>query len=137
MVKLTEQMINDLKKITVLPLATASASGAPNVVPIATKMMVLQSDNETVWMIDNFMQKTLENMKANPRASIYVWSPETSSSYQFKGDVQVETDGADYEKAKAHAKSIKPDAPAKSLVKFRITEVYSVAPGATAGKRLL
>jgi predicted pyridoxine 5'-phosphate oxidase superfamily flavin-nucleotide-binding protein len=135
MVKLTEDMKEDLKKIKMIPLATSTASGEPNVVPIA--MFVLQENDSTIWLIDNFMQKTLKNLKSNPRASFYIWSPETKGAYQVKGTVRIETGGKDLEKAKAIAHSRKEGSPAKSLVKMKITRVYSVRPGPDAGKKLL
>jgi predicted pyridoxine 5'-phosphate oxidase superfamily flavin-nucleotide-binding protein len=100
-------------------------------------MLILQDDNETIWVIDNFMQKTLENAIKNPRASFYVWSPETKGAWQIKGTVTVETGGPDHDKAKAIATARKEGSPAKTLLKMRITDVYSVKPGPTAGKKLM
>ena len=135
MVRLTDDIKEDIKKVQIFPFATSSPSGEPNVVPIG--MLLLQDDLETVWVIDNFMQKTLDNVKKNPKASFYVWSPETSGAYQIKGEVTIETSGADYEKAKDFAKNKKKELPAKSLLKMRITSVYSVRPGPEAGRKLL
>ena len=135
MVKLTEEIKEDMKKIQIFPFATSSASGEPNVVPIG--MLLLQDDLETVWVIDNFMQKTLDNVKKNANASFYIWSPETAGAYQVKGTITVETSGADYEKARDFAKNKKKELPAKSLLKMKITSVYSVKPGPTAGQKLL
>ena len=47
------------------------------------------------------------------------------------------TGGPDLVKAKAIAESIRPGLPTKSLLIMKIKEVYSVAPGPTAGKKLL
>jgi len=136
MVKLTSEIKNDFSKVKIFPFATSSKSGEPNVVPIG--MLLLQDDDETVWIIDNFMQKSLKNVKENPSASFYIWSPETEGAYQVKGTVtKIETAGADYEKARDFAKNKKKELPAKTLLKMRITAVYSVKPGPTAGAKVL
>jgi len=136
MVKLTSEIKSDFAKVKIFPFATSSKSGEPNVVPIG--MLLLQDDDETVWVIDNFMQKSLQNVKDNPKASFYIWSPETEGAYQVKGTVtKIETAGADYEKARDFAKNKKKELPAKTLLKMKITSVYSVKPGPTAGTKLL
>lgn len=135
MAKLNSEMVSELKKMKIFSLATASKAGVPNVVPIG--MLVLQDDNETVWIVDNFMQKTLANVKENPIASFFVWNPESKESYQIKGKITIESSGKDYEAAKEFAHQKKKELPAKNLLKMKITEVYSVQPGPTAGKKLL
>jgi predicted pyridoxine 5'-phosphate oxidase superfamily flavin-nucleotide-binding protein len=131
MVKLTAEIKSDMQKIRIFPFATSSKKGEPNVVPMG--MVALQDDDETIWVTDNFMQKSLQNLKENPQASLYIWSPETAGAYQIKGNVTIETSGADYEKAKEAAKG----RPAKTLLKMKITSVYSVKQGPTAGAKLI
>lgn len=135
MVKITPEMKEVFSKVKPYYLATASKDGVPNVAPMG--MVILQDDMETVWIVDNYMCKTLANLKENPRASMDIWDPDTPESYQLKFSATVEDSGADYEKAVAfaHAKSEK--YPAKSLVKLKVEEVYSVTPGPGAGRKLL
>jgi predicted pyridoxine 5'-phosphate oxidase superfamily flavin-nucleotide-binding protein len=136
MVKLTSEIKNDMSKVKIFPFATSSKSGEPNVVPIG--MLILQDDGETVWVIDNFMQKSLKNVTENPKVSFYIWSPETENAYQVKGTItKTETSGQDYEKARDFAKNKKKELPAKTLLKMKITSVYSVKPGPTAGAKVL
>lgn len=135
MVKLNDDMKNLVSRMNVFMFATASASGEPNVVPI--KMLIVQPDSETIWIVDNFMNKTLANVKENPRASFSVWDPECELSYQIKGDIDISDSGADYKKAVEIAHSKKKELPAKNLLKMRVTDVYSVTPGPTAGLKLL
>lgn len=133
MVKLTEEIKGVMKSVRIFPFATSSAKGEPNVVPIG--MLLLQDDGETIWVIDNYMKKTLENAKANPRASFYIWNPEQKNSYQIKGDIKVETSGADYEAAKKFAND--KGYPGKSLLRMNVTEAYCVRSGECAGKKVL
>lgn len=132
MVKLNDDMKNVMSKVRIFPLATASKKGEPNVVPIG---MLMLKDDETVWITDNFMKKTLDNVKENPRATFYVWDPEQEKSYQIKGSITVEDSGADYEGAKKFANE--KGYPAKHLLKMKITDVFCVKPGECAGKKLL
>ncbi|MCL2712675.1 MAG: pyridoxamine 5'-phosphate oxidase family protein [Methanomassiliicoccaceae archaeon] len=135
MVKLTDEMKNDMKNTRLFPMATSSGSGEPNVAPMG--MVILQDDSETIWIIDNFMQKSLKNINENGKIALYVWYPEIKGSFQIKGTATSESSGADFEKAKILADKIRAGSNAKSLVKMKITEVYSVQPGPTAGKKLL
>ncbi len=123
-----------LNKIRIFPLATSSKDGTPNVVPIG--MLILQPDNETIWVVDNYMSKTVANAKENPKVSIYVWDPESPDSYQIKGSVTVENSGSDYEKAVEFAHSKKETYPAKNLLKIKITDVYYTTPGPKAGQKI-
>lgn len=132
MVKLNDDMKNVMSKVRIFPFATASLKGEPNVVPIG--MLMLKSD-DTIWITDNFMKKTLENVKENPKASFYVWDPEQEKSYQIKGSVVIENSGKDYDEAKKFAND--KGYPAKNLMKMTITDVYCVKPGECAGKKLL
>lgn len=113
--------------------ATASKDGVPNVVPVG---MLFPGDDGKVWLVDNFLNKTLANLKENPKAAFYIWFPDCGDSYQVKGSVVIENSGADYEKAVAFAHSKKETLPAKNLVKMTVEEVYYVTPGPNAGKRV-
>lgn len=134
MVKITKEMEDVMNGVKIFYLATASKDGIPNVAPMG--MVYLQDDKETVWFIDNYMNKTLANVRENPVASVAVWTPEGKGAFQFKGTVTIENEGDDYENAVtiAHFKSEK--YPAKNLLKMRITEIYTSAPGPEAGNRL-
>jgi len=134
MAALNAEMKETFSKIKVFPVATASKNGSPNVSLIAS--VVLEND-DTIWLGDNFMKKTLSNAKENPHAAISVWDPETKKCFQIKGTVNVKTSGPDYEKMKKIIHDKMPGLPAKSLLIMKITEVYSCVPGPTAGNKIL
>ena len=69
MVKLNEEMKTAFSKVKTFPVATASKEGVPNVVPIGFCLLV---DDETIWIADNFMVKSLANLEENPNVAIYV-----------------------------------------------------------------
>lgn len=133
MVKMNGDVKAEFGKLKTIYFATASKNGVPNVVPLGA--IWLQDDDETLWIVDNFMKKTLDNIKENPVGTFDIWTPEGAMSYQVKGRLVYETSGADYEKAKAWMLAKKP-LPAKGLVKMKFTEIYSVKPGPGAGDLL-
>ncbi len=133
MVKLTADMKEAFAKMKVFPLATASRDGIPNVIPVGIAELV---DDETVWFVDNFMNKTISNFRTNPRVAFYVWGPEIKGCFQCKGVVSIKTSGAEYDAMKAKLNIKNPALPARSLVIVKITEVFECKPGPTAGSKL-
>jgi predicted pyridoxine 5'-phosphate oxidase superfamily flavin-nucleotide-binding protein len=134
MVALTAEMKDLFSKVKLFPVATASKKGVPNVAPIAFVLLV---KDDTIWLADNFMQKTLANVKENPRAAIYLYDSESKKCFQVKGTIDVKTSGEEYEKMRKMVLDKKPGLPAKSLLVMKITEVFECMPGPTAGKKLL
>jgi len=134
MVNLTPEMKETFSKIKLFPVATASKKGVPNVAPIAFVMMVA---DDTIWLADNFMKKTLANVKENPQMAIYIWDPDAKKCFQIKGAVEVKTSGPDFEKMRKMVHEKKPDLPAKSLMVMKVTEAFECNPGPNAGKKLI
>jgi predicted pyridoxine 5'-phosphate oxidase superfamily flavin-nucleotide-binding protein len=131
---LNAEMKETFSKVKLFPVATASKAGIPNVAPIAYVQLM---GEDTIWLADNFMHKTLENVRENPRLAIYIYDPESKNCFQVKGTVTVHTSGADYEKMKKMVHEKKPELPAKSLIVMKVTEVFQCAPGPNAGKKIL
>ena len=134
MVALTEEMKAAFRTMKAYPVATASKEGWPNVVPIAFVEIV---DDETIWIADNYMKKTLANVQENPRVAIYIWGPETKGCFQIKGDVEIRTSGPEFEKMQFTVRSKMAKAPAKTLLIMKIREVYECTPGSMAGEKIL
>jgi len=134
MVRLTADMKEAFSKMKVFPVATASKEGAPNVVPLA---MVRLIDDETIWITDNFMNKSMSNLRVNPKVAIYIWGPEIKGCFQIKGVTSIRNSGPEYEEMKAYINRKRPELPARSLVIVKITEVYECKPGPTAGAKIL
>ena len=134
MVKLTAEMKEAFSKMKIFPVATAAKDGTPNVVPIG---IVELTGDDTIWITDNFMNKTLDNLKANPKIAIYIWGPEIKGCYQIKGHVTLKTSGKEYDEMKAKINKKNPALPARSLLIVKITDVFECKPGATAGTKLV
>lgn len=136
MVKLTDEMKQDFAKMKIFPFATASKSGEPNVIPIG--MCKLQEDGETIWITDNYFSKTRKNLDENPRGAIYIWGSEIEGCYQIKGDIEIKTEGENYEKMYKMVRSIGDRFPVKALAVMKITEVYECKSSKSEpGKKLL
>lgn len=134
MVRLTAEMKEALSKMKVFPVATASKDGTPNVVPIGIVELV---DDETIWITDNFMNKSMTNLRTNPKIALYVWGPEIKGCFQVKGVASIKTGGAEFEEMKAKINRKNPALPARSLVIVKITEVFECKPGPAAGSKLV
>lgn len=133
MVLINDEIRAVFEKIKVFSVGTAAEDGTPNVAPIAT---VQFAGGDEVWIGDNYMKKTLANIRANPRMAIYAWDPDSKKCYQVKGRVEVRTEGPQYEEMKARMKAKNEAYPAKSLLILRVEEVYSCTPGPGAGDRV-
>lgn len=135
MVKLNSEIAEAFTAMKTYPLATASKDGIPNVAPMGA--VFLRPDNENIWVMDNFMKKTIANVRENPRAALYIWGAGIKGCFQIKCDVTVSTEGSDFEEARELVEKMKPGLPRKSLLILKITEVYQCMPGPEAGSKLL
>ncbi|AEH06660.1 pyridoxamine 5'-phosphate oxidase family protein [Methanothermococcus okinawensis] len=127
MVKLTEEMKKSINEAIVF-LATSSKDGIPNVVPMKALKVV---DDETVVICDNFMHKTLKNIKENPNVAIAT-SDCRDNPFQYKGVAEYYTEGEWFEVAKEIDKPF--DKVPKGAVVIKIKEIYNIKSGEDAGK---
>ncbi len=134
MVKLTADMKEAFATMKVFPVATASRDGTPNVIPLGIAELV---DDETVWFVDNFMNKTLSNLRTNPKVAFYLWGPEIRGCFQCKGVAAIKNSGPEFDAMKAKINVKNPALPARSLVIVKITEVFECKPGPKAGSKIV
>jgi len=132
--RLTEDAKRVLAQAKVIPVATASKDGLPNVVPMT---FVKTLDDATVLIADNYMDKGARNLEENPRVSICVWDLEAKRAYQIRGDVQILHAGNVYDEMVAWVKETKPDAPAKAAVVMTVTNVFVCHSGDDRGKDVI
>lgn len=132
MVKLTEEIKGSMKGIKTIYLATSSKSGEPNVIPMGAYKLL---DDETMLLSDQFMKKTLKNLKENPHAAIAFWGE--NGGFQIKGTVTIHTDDQIFKDDVAWVKTIKPNLNPKGALVLKIAEVFAVKPGPDAGKKVL
>ena len=131
--KLTAEMKQAFGKTELFPFATSSSSGVPNVVPI--KYVFVESDDE-LWLVDNYMVKSLQNMQENSMGALYINVSEDKISFQVKGEIEIQSSGEKYERMKKLAQEIRSDIPARSLILMRITDIYQCRPGNNVGEKI-
>jgi len=113
-------------------VATATADGVPNVVPIGN---IKPLDNKTVIIADNYMMKSRANLEKNPKIA-FVMHDAAKYPYQFKGTVKIYRSGEYYDEVVKWVKETAPLAPKpKSAIIINIEEIYSVKVG-DAGKKI-
>ena len=129
MAKLTHEMKAMFEKQLAV-IATASKDGTPNVGPKGSMYVV---DDETLAYSEGTGQKTLRNLKENPKVAVMVIDRDKADGYQVKGIAELLTSGDFFEKVAGRQEERKRPRP-KHVVKIRVEEVYSVKPGMTAKK---
>jgi hypothetical protein len=129
MAKLTHEMKAMFEKELAV-IATASKDGTPNVGPKGSMYVV---DDETLAYSEGTGQKTLRNLKENPKVAVMVIDRDKADGYQVKGIAELLTSGDFFEKVARRQEERKRPRP-KHVVKIRVEEVYSVKPGMTAKK---
>ncbi len=135
MAQMTERIQTLFAKVPTVVLCTATADGTPNAVPVGAKKII---DAETILISDQFLNKTLANMQNNPRVAVTFW--EGHEGYQLKGTVTIETNGPRFEQTARWIDDLSAKAgfplKSKGAVIMKIEEIYAVAPGPGAGKKL-
>jgi uncharacterized protein len=135
MAKMAKEMHEMFNRVGTKQLATAGKDGVPNVVPISF-MKIL--DDETILASAVFMTKTFSNLKENPICALSVW--EGFTGYQFKGSAAIVINGPVFQEAKSwteeEGRKLGLPLESKAAIVIKITEIFSVSPGADAGKRI-
>ena len=134
MVQMTPEIMDAFHAGRIFPLATASKDGEPNVAPMGA---VFPRDAETIWIGNQFMKATIQNVLENPRGCLYVWGPGITGCYKIKGDISVRTQGADNETMHDEVSKVKPGLHCRSLLVMKVTGVYDCMPGDHAGDQLI
>jgi len=125
-------MMDAIERNNIIWLATANNKSTPNLVPIGFARPL---DGETILLVANFMNKSLENLRNNPQATVAVGDI-SECPYQFKGTVEIHESGKYFDDAVEWAKSVMTKLAPKAAVLLKVTEIYSVQPGPDAGKRV-
>lgn len=135
MAAMNERMKDLFEKVPAVVLSTATTDGVPNSVPVGSKKII---DDQTILISDQFLNKTLANIKSNPKVAVTFW--EGTEGYQLKGSVIVETSGRRFEETAEWIEDLgnKIGFPLKSkgALILNIEEIFGVSPGPGAGKKL-
>lgn len=111
-------------------IATADASGTPNVAPMRQVWWI---DEQSLVIGDMFMKATAANVQATGRMCLAAYNPETECSWKMTGTATYVTEGPHYDLAQAGLEKKSPGKRFKGVVVFRIHAVYDQMPGPKAG----
>ena len=119
--------------VQTVQLATSSASGEPNV----ATMSAIITDNNKIIIGNCFMDKTLANIKENPKVAVLAWNPDEKYCIQFKGTAEIKTDSDKFNAMKELIGKRFGNADLlKNVVVITVTEAYNSMLGENAGQRL-
>jgi len=129
---ITEKIEELFNKVEVMALATVDNNLVPNVSAIASKKII---DKNTIWTIDTFHNKTLENIKQNGNVSISFWKD--AVGYQIKGTAKHYTEGKIFEEGKEWILKLKPQKIVKGVIEIKVNGIYHLTPNyELAGKKV-
>lgn len=131
MVKVSEAIQEAFTSHRVIPFATVNKQGVPNVIYVG---MWWWEDDETLCVVNNYLNKTLQNVKDTGVASFVCYGK--SGSYQIKCKAENETEGSIYEKGKKIAQDREKPYPGRSTVVCKVEEIYQGSGGKGAGDKL-
>ncbi|MEA3317705.1 MAG: pyridoxamine 5'-phosphate oxidase family protein [Bacteroidota bacterium] len=119
-------------KIPIMVLSTADKNSIPNVVAIASKKIV---NSDTIWTIDTFHNKTIQNILQNENVAIAMW--QGKNGYQIKGKAKYYTEGEIFEAGKKWILQSKPTKIVKGVIEIKVNEIFSITPNyEDAGKMI-
>lgn len=132
---MTDRMKTLFSSVRTAVMATATIDGMPNAVPVGAKKIL---DDETILISDQYFNKTLANLKANPQVAVTFW--EGREGYQLKCTATIETQGERFEETAKWIRDLGDKAghplESKGAVILHIDAIYGVSPGPGAGKQL-
>jgi predicted pyridoxine 5'-phosphate oxidase superfamily flavin-nucleotide-binding protein len=131
MVKVSEKIMEAFKSQRTIPMATVNKEGVPNVIYVG---MWWWEDNETICVVNNYLNKTLQNVNDTGRVSFVCYGK--SGSYQIKCNADDVTSGPIYEKGKKIATERDKPYPGRSTIVCNVEEIYQGSGGKGAGQKL-
>ena len=131
MVKVPENIREAFTATKVIPMATVNGEGVPNVIYVGVWWW---EDEETLCVVNNYLNKTLANVRDNGRVCFVCYGK--GGSYQIKCVAEEATEGPLYEKARELATNRARPLPGRSVVVCKVSEIYQSSGGKGAGDRL-
>lgn len=102
-------------------LATNGEHGI-NVIPVSTIKVV----DGNIWLINYFMDKTLQNIASNKNVALVCWLK--MMGYQIKGEIEIFTEGENFEEAVKWVKEILPDRNVRGLLVLHPKKIFDISP---------
>lgn len=119
---LTPTISTTISSATAKALATYGPLGI-NVVPVS----MIKVNDDSIWLFDFFMNKTIANIKSSPEVSLTAWSD--MIGVQIKATTLYVTSGDDFDTAVTWVKTQNPNRVVKGLLILQPTAVFDISPG--------
>ena len=123
------------EEVSDVVFTTAREDGQPNSCVVGMKAVI---DDETIYLSDQFFKKTLANVLANQKVSVVFWKGR--EAYEIYGTARYVNEGDEFLKQKAWVdaafENMGMPIRAKGGCFITVDEVFSSAPGPTAGEKL-
>ena len=133
MAEITDEMREVIERAQGWALATSSKDGVPNVVPIRFARAFAE---DSLVLMDLFMQKTKHNIKENPRVAVSVWDFENLKGYQFKGEARFMYSGKGFIVGLGMVKDALPEVFPKGALIVKVEAIYETTFGPDAGREI-
>ncbi len=136
MAAMSEEVQELFKSVPTVVFATSRGDAQPNANIVAMKAII---DDETVYLSDQFFNKTLANIKENPQVAIVFWN--NTHAYEIYGTARYVDAGAEFEQQKvwvdeAFQKMGLPISP-KGGCFVHVESIYNSKSGPGAGERII
>jgi predicted pyridoxine 5'-phosphate oxidase superfamily flavin-nucleotide-binding protein len=131
MIKLTQEM-KDMIASQQCFIATVNADGTPNVAPKRTTRVL--SDNSLIFT-EGTGGATYTNIKRGSKVAVAVVNRDIVDGYRFIGEASLKESGELYDAAAANSAKLGRPKPFAVAV-INISEIHSLKPGSTAGKKI-
>ena len=105
-------------------VVTCARDGTPNATAIS---QVYYVDADHVALSHQFFNKTVRNVRENPRAAVWLMSPKTFDSWDLEVEFErSETSGPVFETMDMHIEAIASMVGMKGIFKLRAADIYRV-----------
>jgi predicted pyridoxine 5'-phosphate oxidase superfamily flavin-nucleotide-binding protein len=119
---LSQKVRSTITSATAKALATHGQYGI-NIVPVS----MLNITDDTIWLFDFFMNKTVSNIKTDTSVALTAWTDMVG--LQIKGEAEYVTEGSMFDAAVLWVKTQNPNRVVRGLLVVKPTEVFDISPG--------
>ena len=135
MAKLSSEVQALFNEVDCVVFGTADKEGQPDISIVAMKKII---DDETVYLSDQFFNKTLANVLLNPKVAITFW--DANGAYEIHGTARYVNEGEEFEEQAAWVNAIFEEkgspVKAKGGCFVHVDSVFTESPGPTAGDEI-
>ena len=135
MAKLPQEARELFESVSSVVFSTANADGQPNSCIVGMKKVI---DNETVYLSDQFFNKTLANVRENAKVAVVWWGE--GGAYELHGTARYVNEGPEFEELRTWANeafaSKGMPITAKGGVFVSVDAVFTSSPGPQAGNQI-